>query len=110
AFRTSISEAFLPMTRPALAVQIVTSILPLILLMTMLEAPWQAGFFFRYSRSLWSSIRREPNSCLLANHFERQFLFRIKRKPIGLTFCPTAFSLFFSYDNGQVACFLLDGV
>src|SRR5437762_11465630 len=57
------------------------------------------SFFFTYSRIFRSLCKNAGNSCGEAYQRERQSRFTLKRKPIGLTFCPINYLFVF------VVCF-----
>jgi len=88
-FRFSISEPFLPMTSPGLAVWILILALLAARSISILATPaWKASFSeISGSRDLHKQNGHSP---FPANHLESQVLLMPSLKPIGLTFCPNS--------------------
>src|SRR5260221_14536442 len=63
------------------------------------ETAAKESFCFTYRRIRRSECRNSGNSFLDAYQRDRQSLFKTRRNPIGLTFCPINYSFsFFAYN------------
>src|ERR1700720_2542859 len=89
----SMSAPFLPITTPGRAEWIVPRHFLCGLSMTIFEIAACLRFFMSVARIAMSSCRSFPYSVRPANQRESQVRLTPSRRPIGLTFCPIAFSL-----------------
>src|SRR5450432_2604490 len=98
----SISSPFLPMTTPGRALWIVMRAFLAGRSMVILPTDACASFFFRYSRTLMSSLSVGAKCLLFAYHLDVQLRLTERRNPVGCIFWPMGVSLFLSVADGDV--------
>src|SRR5512139_3696193 len=107
----SMSSPFLPMTTPGRALWIVMRAFFAGRSMVMRPTDAWPSFFFRYSRTLMSSLSVGAKCLLLANQRDAQLRVTERRNPVGCIFCPMASYLFaVADDDVDVAGLLMDRV
>ncbi len=84
----SMSSPFLPMTTPGRALWIVMRAFFAGRSMVILPTEACDSFFFRYSRTLTSSLSVGAKCLLFAYHLDDQLRLTERRKPVGLIFWP----------------------